>query len=239
MRRFLVSCCAAVVMALSFATPASACMTNPEPRPADLWPGEKVDTSLRGAVVGVFESETTERSPGDGDGEWSVTVITRYWGSPPLNTGSEKHGPFHQTSCHFPRLGAVGDHHYGYVYEHPDGNRARGRATGAFSEVGPVLNAVQEAMLAERFGPPQIPAVTPPVDDTAPVAVTTPTVDPTMARDTASIADSSTTRVMPWRLTFSVTVAGVAIAIVWWRRSIEKRQVDPVSAASEVDDDLS
>lgn len=52
-------------------------------------------------------------------------------------------------------------------------------------------------------------------------------------------ADTSTTTAIPWRSTFSLTVAGAAIAIVWWRRSIEKRQVDMVSAASEVDDDLS
>lgn len=182
MSRFVVLCCAVVLVALSFASPAIACMTVAGPQLNDLWPGKKADTSLRGAVLGVFESETTRRSPGDADGEWSITVITRYWGTPPLNIGPRMDGPFHETSCPFPRLGAVGDHHYGYVYEHLDGNREVGRASGAFSEVGSTLNAVQEAMLAERFGPSILP-----------VAITAPPRVPTTVGDTSPVADSDTT----------------------------------------------
>lgn len=191
MRRAVVSCCLAVMAVLSFASPAIACTIIPGPQLSDLWPGEKPFRSFLWPVVGVFESETIERSPPDGDGEWSITVVTRYWGLPPPNTGAVKHGPFQETTCPLPQLGAVGDYRYGYVFERADGERQIG---GGILGVGSMLSAQQEAMLAERFGPPTAPTVvfTPP---RAPTVTTAPTTSAATASTTTTqgVQDQPTT----------------------------------------------
>ncbi len=182
--------------------PAHACSPVLPPRLDDLVPGEPVPSG-NGVVVGVYEFEHIARSPNLVVAiSQSVSVVTRYWGTPPPHTGLQRYGPSWEILFGGNDCGAgmanLGDVGYRRVEEravdNPNQPRS-GSAIGGVQGSDGSVTAEQEAMLTERFGPPVVLGVS--------------------ARDRVV----STLMAWQWHLVALVSVAMVIFAVLRWRRS--------------------
>lgn len=138
-------------VAITSAAPAFACSVAAPPVLEDVLVSQ---TALDRPVTGLFEVKHIARVPGFGlrDAR-SVSVVTRYWGEKPPNTGRVSHGSswmLSSDSC------GNGDEARGTVlYSWTDGsveNRGQFSALDA-STRGEPLTAGQEAEIEAVFGP--------------------------------------------------------------------------------------
>lgn len=148
-----------VAVALVAASPAVACSQSVPPSIDELASGSFEGTP----VAGVYEQHHIDSAPHLGvRAERTVSVVTRYWGTPPANTGRVIHGNdtvLAMSSCgnESGHEGMVG---YGWVAE---GSTSEYRGLPWVNLGGPdtwqtagTLTVEQEQMLEAAFGPPVI-----------------------------------------------------------------------------------
>ncbi len=123
-----------------------ACSLALIPNLDDLRPGEPAGEFDTSPVTGVYEYETFARSPG-WFGDRSVTIVTRYWGEAPDDTGRRVVTPGCGRTVS--DAGAIG---HWWV----SASERRFRSSMTLGGTSGALTAEQESALAEQFGPPTV-----------------------------------------------------------------------------------
>lgn len=215
---------AVTLVALAFAAPAPAwsCSSIPPPHIDDIAPGEPIPELTGSIAVGVYEQEHITGSPGlVFISPRTVSVVTRYWGTPPASLGPQTHGEglgiLGSSGCgnQAGTAGLVGYNWVDQVYldNAPDAHRPlpsidiRPFHDGYTETTEGVLTAQQEADLTERFGKPTTIAV--------------------------SSSDRLKATLMAWQyhIIALVSVAGIATVLVLRRRRDRSNANDAPSVA--------
>ncbi|MEN8237891.1 MAG: hypothetical protein ABFR53_01690 [Actinomycetota bacterium] len=162
---------ALVALAFAIAAPAWSCSSIPPPHIDDIAPGEPIPELTGSTAAGVYEQEHIAGSPGlVFISPRTVSVVTRYWGTPPAHLGPQMHGEglgiFGVSSCGN-QAGTVGLIGYNWVDRHDldigrDPHRPlpsidiRPSLDGFTETTTGVLTEAQEADLTRRFGEPKV-----------------------------------------------------------------------------------
>ena len=169
--RLIVGAFALTASFLVLASPAVACSRAAPPNIADIVPGEPIPGYGMSPVLGVYEQEHIAGAPGLVlISSRTVSVVTRYWGTPPPHTYLQRHGEglgvLGMSSCgnEAGHTGLIG---YNWVdqsvLEHgTEWGRPlpsidiRPSTDGFTTTTAGVLDAEQEAELTARFGTPVV-----------------------------------------------------------------------------------
>jgi hypothetical protein len=114
----------------------------------DVLPGEPIRPLATAPVLGVYEVEHIANAGWFGS-ERSITVVTRYWGTPPEETG-----PLMVVEGCGSNAEGIGEHGYGWVDTRTERELLGSRMPLSLLVADGRLTSEQEAMLVERFGPP-------------------------------------------------------------------------------------
>ncbi|HUP76332.1 MAG TPA: hypothetical protein VM282_25075 [Acidimicrobiales bacterium] len=142
--------CAAVVTAIGFVPSGGvdACSLPEMPHIEDVVPDEPIRSLNTGRVLGIYEIEHIAYAGWFGS-ERSVTVVTRYWGTPPDETG-----PLMRVEGCGTSPAGVGERGYGWVDTRTQQALLGSRISRSLRGTDGGLSFEQEVMLVERFGPP-------------------------------------------------------------------------------------
>jgi hypothetical protein len=127
---------------------ADACSLPDMPDIEDVLPGEPIRSLNTGPVLGIYEIEHIADAGWFGS-ERSVTVVTRYWGTPPDVTG-----PLMRVEGCGTSTARAGEYGYGWVDTRTQQELLGSRVSVSLGGIDGRLTFEQEVMLGERFGPP-------------------------------------------------------------------------------------